>query len=81
MRWFAADSRISRAPVLEPVTLLNIQFQYIDVGTNVEIAPRVHPNHEVSWKVSVEVSSVTSQQNLGGIKVLAPREHPCRLYR
>ncbi|HTG29239.1 MAG TPA: hypothetical protein VK818_13555 [Methylomirabilota bacterium] len=48
--------------------LVNTQFQYIDVGTNVEITPRVHPNHEVSLKVSVEVSSVTNQQNIGGIQ-------------
>jgi general secretion pathway protein D len=34
----------------------------------VEITPRVHPNHEVSLKVSVEVSSVTNQQNIGGIQ-------------
>jgi general secretion pathway protein D len=48
--------------------LVNTQFQYIDVGTNVEITPRVHPNHEVSLKISVEVSSVTNQQNIGGIQ-------------
>ena len=48
--------------------LVNTQFQYIDVGTNVEITPRVHPNHEVSLKVSVEVSAVTNQQNIGGIQ-------------
>jgi general secretion pathway protein D len=48
--------------------LVNTQFQYIDVGTNVEITPRVHPNHEVSMKVSVEVSSVTNQANIGGIQ-------------
>ena len=48
--------------------LVNTQFQYIDVGTNVEVTPRVHPNHEVSLKVSVEVSSVTNQQNIGGIQ-------------
>jgi general secretion pathway protein D len=47
---------------------VNTQFQYIDVGTNVEITPRVHPNHEVSLKVSVEVSAVTNQANIGGIQ-------------
>src|SRR5580658_5956764 len=48
--------------------LVNTQFQYIDVGVNVDITPRVHPNHEVSMKVSVEVSSVTGQSNIGGIQ-------------
>jgi general secretion pathway protein D len=47
--------------------LVNTQFQYIDVGVNVDITPRIHPNHEVSLKVSVEVSSVTGQQSIGGI--------------
>jgi general secretion pathway protein D len=47
--------------------LVNTQFQYIDVGVNVDITPRVHPNHEVSMKVQMEVSSVTGQSNIGGI--------------
>jgi general secretion pathway protein D len=34
----------------------------------VEITPRVPPNHEVSLTISVEVSSVTNQQNIGGIQ-------------
>jgi general secretion pathway protein D len=63
--------------------LVNTQFQYIDVGVSVDITPRVHPNHEVSLKVSVEVSSVTSQQNIGGIQqpVISQRkiDHEIRL--
>src|SRR6202011_3782784 len=63
--------------------LVNTQFQYIDVGTNVEITPRVHPNHEVSMKVSVEVSSVTGQTNIGGIQqpIISQRkiDHEIRL--
>jgi general secretion pathway protein D len=62
---------------------VNTQFQYIDVGTNVEITPRVHPNHEVSLKVSVEVSAVTNQANIGGIQqpIISPRKviHETRL--
>jgi general secretion pathway protein D len=48
--------------------LVNTQFQYQDVGVNVDITPRVHPNHEVSMKLSVEVSSVTGQSTIGGIQ-------------
>jgi general secretion pathway protein D len=63
--------------------LVNTQFQYIDVGVSVDITPRVHPNHEVSLKVSVEVSSVTSEQNIGGIQqpVISQRkiDHEIRL--
>jgi len=47
--------------------LVNTQFTYIDVGVNIEITPHVHPNHEVSMKVSIEVSQVTGQQAIGGI--------------
>ncbi len=63
--------------------LVNTQFQYIDVGVNVDITPRVHPNHEVSMKVSVEVSSVTGQTNIGGIQqpIISQRkiDHEIRL--
>jgi general secretion pathway protein D len=63
--------------------LVNTQFQYIDVGVNVDITPRVHPNHEVSMKVSVEVSSVTGQSNIGGIQqpIISQRklDHEIRL--
>ena len=48
--------------------LVNTQFTYIDVGVNVNITPRVHPNHEVSLKVALEVSQVTSFQTIGGIQ-------------
>jgi general secretion pathway protein D len=47
--------------------LVNTQFQYQDVGVNLDITPRIHPNHDVSLKLSVEVSSVTGQQPIGGI--------------
>lgn len=48
--------------------LVNTQFTYIDVGVNVNVTPRVHPNHEVSMKVQVEVSQVLSFQTIGGIQ-------------
>src|SRR6266481_85542 len=47
--------------------LVNTQFTYLDVGVNVDITPHVHPNHEVSMRVSIEVSQVISQQPIGGI--------------
>ena len=48
--------------------LVNTQFTYLDVGVNVSITPRVHPNHEVSMKVSIEVSQVTGTATIGGIQ-------------
>lgn len=63
--------------------LVNTQFQYQEVGVNVDITPRVHANREVSMKVSVEVSSVTGRQNIGGIEqpVISQRkiDHEVRL--
>ena len=47
--------------------LVNTQFTYLDVGVNVDITPRVHPNHEVSMKVAIEVSQVTGTASIGGI--------------
>ena len=63
--------------------LVNTQFQYIDVGVNVDITPHVHANRDISLKVSVEVSSVTGQQTIGGIQqpIISQRkiEHEIRL--
>jgi len=47
--------------------LVNTQFTYLDVGVNVEILPKVHDNGEISLHVSLDISSVTGQVNLGGI--------------
>jgi general secretion pathway protein D len=63
--------------------LVNTQFQYQDVGVNVDITPRVHPNREVSMKLMIEVSSVTGQSTIGGIQqpIISQRkiEHDIRL--
>jgi general secretion pathway protein D len=48
--------------------LVNTQFTYLDVGVNVDITPRVHPNHEVSLKVVIDVSSQTGTATIGGIQ-------------
>jgi general secretion pathway protein D len=48
--------------------LVNTQFTYLDVGVNVDITPRVHPNHEVSLKVVIDVSSETGTATIGGIQ-------------
>jgi general secretion pathway protein D len=47
--------------------LVSTQFQYIDVGVNVDITPHIHSEHDVTLKMSLEVSSVTGQTNIGGI--------------
>ncbi len=63
--------------------LVNTQFQYIDVGVNLDITPHVHANRDVSMKLSVEVSSVTGNATIGGITqpIISQRkvEHEIRL--
>ncbi len=63
--------------------LVNTQFQYIDVGVNIDITPHIHSDHEVTLKLSLEISSVTSEQNIGGVTqpVIGQRriEHETRL--
>ena len=69
------------AGVVNP--LVNTQFQYIDVGVNVEVTPRVHPDGEVSMKLVVDVSQITGTSNIGGINqpVIGQKkvEHDIRL--
>jgi general secretion pathway protein D len=63
--------------------LVNTQFQYIDVGVNVDVTPFVHANREITLKVMLDVSSVISNVNIGGISqpVIGQRkvEHEIRL--
>jgi general secretion pathway protein D len=47
--------------------LVNTQFQYIDTGVNVEMLPRVHDNGDVTIHVDLNINSVSSYVNLGGI--------------
>jgi general secretion pathway protein D len=47
--------------------LVNTQFTYLDVGVNIDLTPRVHPNRDVSLKLKVEVSAHTSDVAIGGI--------------
>jgi general secretion pathway protein D len=63
--------------------LVNTQFQYLDVGVNIDITPKVHAGGEVTLKVSLDISAVTSTSNIGGISqpVIGQRkvEHEIRL--
>jgi general secretion pathway protein D len=63
--------------------LVNTQFQYIDVGVNVDITPHVHPDGDVTLKIALDVSSVINNQPIGGVNepVIGQRkvEHEIRL--
>jgi general secretion pathway protein D len=47
--------------------LVNTQFQYLDVGVNIDVTPHVHSDREVTLKVTMEISSVVGQSSIGGI--------------
>ena len=63
--------------------LVNTQFQYLDVGVNIDVTPKVHQDREVTLKIALDVSAVTSTTNIGGINqpVIGQRkiEHEIRL--
>jgi general secretion pathway protein D len=48
--------------------LVNTQFQYIDIGVNIEAQARVHSETEVTVEMLLNITSVTGQVNLGGIQ-------------
>ncbi len=62
---------------------VNTQFQYLDVGVNVDITPYVHADNSVTLKMTLSISSVTGVQNIGGFSqpTIGQRtiEHEARL--
>jgi general secretion pathway protein D len=63
--------------------LVSTQFQYLDVGVNIDITPHIHSDREVTLKMVLEISTVTGTQDIGGITqpVIGQRriEHESRL--
>ncbi|HKW25636.1 MAG TPA: cohesin domain-containing protein, partial [Terriglobales bacterium] len=59
------------------------QFQYLDVGVNIDITPHVHADGSVTLKVMMDVSNVAGNTNIGGIQqpIIGQRkiEHEIRL--
>jgi general secretion pathway protein D len=47
--------------------LVSTQFQFVDVGVNVELTPHVHGDDEVTLHVSIDISDIASTLNLGGL--------------
>ena len=47
--------------------LVNTQFQYIDVGVQVDITPQIHADNDVTLKMALEISSLNGTSNIGGI--------------
>ena len=47
--------------------LVSTQFQYLDVGVNIDVTPHIHTANDVTLNMTLEISSVTGSQNIGGI--------------
>ena len=67
----------------QTIGFASTQFQYIDVGVNLDITPKVHMNGEITLAVRVELSTVTGEVELAGITqpIIGQRviEHNIRL--
>jgi general secretion pathway protein D len=48
-------------------SLVNTQFQYTDVGVNIEMTPTVHFDHDVTLKIKIEVSAQSGQVTISGV--------------
>ena len=63
--------------------LVNTQFQYLDVGVNIDLQPTVHLNGDITLKVTMDITSQTNTVDIGGISqpVISQRkiDHQIRL--
>jgi general secretion pathway protein D len=48
-------------------SLVNTQFQYQDVGVNIEVTPTVHFDRDVTLKVKIEVTAQSSSVTISGV--------------
>ena len=48
-------------------SLVNTQFQYQDVGVNIEITPTVHYDRDITLKVKIEVTAQSGSVTISGV--------------
>ncbi|HNY40765.1 MAG TPA: cohesin domain-containing protein [Bryobacteraceae bacterium] len=48
--------------------LVSTQFQFADVGVNVDLTPRIHGSNEVSMQIELEVSSIKERIKIGDLE-------------
>jgi general secretion pathway protein D len=48
-------------------SLVNTQFQYQDVGVNIEMTPTVHFDRDVTLKIKIEVTTHSGDQTISGV--------------
>ncbi|HEY1637895.1 MAG TPA: cohesin domain-containing protein [Rhizomicrobium sp.] len=63
--------------------LVNTQFQYLDIGVNIEALARIHSDTEVTVHMLLNITTIAGQVNLGGINqpIIGQRkiEHDLRI--
>jgi general secretion pathway protein D len=47
--------------------LVSTQFQFVDIGVNLEMTPHVHGDDELTLHVSVDITGINNTLNLGGL--------------
>jgi general secretion pathway protein D len=48
-------------------SLVNTQFQYEDVGVDIEVTPSVHYDHDVTLKIKITVSAESGTETISGV--------------
>jgi general secretion pathway protein D len=48
-------------------SLVNTQFQYQDVGVNIEMTPNIHFDRDVTLKLKIEVSAESGTETISGV--------------
>ncbi len=48
-------------------SLVNTQFQYLDIGVTIDITPTVHQDREITLKMIIEVSNQASTVTISGV--------------
>jgi general secretion pathway protein D len=76
------SSGASAAAAISP--LVQTQFQYLDIGTNIEVTPTIHFDRDVTLKIKIEVLSENGSTTISGVTepIIGQRsiEHTIRLH-
>ncbi len=48
--------------------LVSTQFQFADVGVNIDLTPKIHGGEEVTMHIEIEVSNIRDNIDVGGLK-------------
>lgn len=64
---YATGSFQSGAGAVGVSPLVSTQFQFAEVGVNLDLTPRIHSNDEVSMQVEFEISNIRDKVDVGGL--------------